>query len=215
MAKNQIVIIPTFNELNSLKKIINLCPKNWKLFVIDDCSNDRTVHWLKKNKIQHIKNNINLGYEKSILKGLNYAIKVKNIKFIATLDSDGEHNPKYLNKMKKKMIDNKLDMIVAERSKYNRISELIIGKIYKKKFEIPDPLSGFKVYKKESLSLIFNKIKPYFFLVDIINLIHRNSGKIGCMKITSRKRYEGNPKVGSNIFVNIKILFIVILFIYY
>lgn len=215
MAKNQIIIIPTFNELNSLRKVISSCPKNWKILVVDDCSKDKTVNFLKKNKIQYIKNKNNIGYEKSILKGFNYALKFKKLKFIATLDADGEHSPKYLNKMMKIMINKNLDMIIAKRNNFNRISEKIIGKIYNLKFKIPDPLSGYKLYKKDSLNLVFKKIKTNFFLVDVINLIKLNSGRIESLFTINKKRYEGKPKVGGSIFVNIKILIIVILFIYY
>ena len=153
--------------------------------------------------------------EKTILKGFKYALKLKNLKFIATLDSDGEHNPKYLNKMMKIMINKKLDMIIAKRTNFNRISEEIIGKIYNLKFKIPDPLSGYKLYKKESLNLVFKQIKTSFFLVDIINLIKLNSGKIESLITVNKKRYEGEPKVGRSFFVNLKILIIIILFFYY
>jgi len=215
VAKNQIIIIPTFNELNSLKKVINSYPKNWNILVVDDCSKDKTINFLKKNKIQYVKNKHNLGYEKSILRGFNYALKFKKFRYVATLDSDGEHNPKYLKKMLKIMIEKNLDMVIAERSNYNRISEKIIGKIYKFKFNISDPLSGYKLYKKESLNLVLKKIKTSFFLVDIINLFKLNSGKIKSLPIISKKRNEGKPKVGSSFFVNLKILMLIILFIYY
>lgn len=215
MEKNQIIIIPTLNELNSLKEVIKSCPKNWKILVVDDCSKDKTINFLKKKKIQYLKNKNNLGYEKSILKGFKYALKLKNLKFIATLDSDGEHNPKYLNKMMKIMINKNLDMIIAKRNNFNRLSEKIIGKIYNLKFKIPDPLSGYKLYKKETLKLVFKKIKTSFFLVDIINLIKINSGKIDSLITVNNKRYEGKPKVGHSFFVNLKILIIIILFIYH
>lgn len=215
MEKNKIIIIPSYNELNSLKKVVNACPKNWKVLVVDDCSMDNTVNFLKKNKIQYIKNKHNLGYERSILKGFKYVLKSKKTKFIATLDSDGEHNPRYLNIMMKKMINKNLDMIIAERSNYNRISEAIIGVIYNLKYNISDPLSGFKIYKKESIQLVLKKINTCFFLVDIINLIKLNLGAIGSINIKSKKRKEGRPKVGSSIFVNLKIFFLLVLFIYY
>ena len=60
-----VVLIPVYNELNNLKKILN---KNKKLFfIVDDYSNDNTESFLKKNKINYIRNKKNLGYEKSLL----------------------------------------------------------------------------------------------------------------------------------------------------
>ena len=67
------ILIPSYNELPNLKKILK---KNKKLFfIVDDNSNDGTKYFLKKNKIAFIKNKKNLGYEKSLLRGINYIIK--------------------------------------------------------------------------------------------------------------------------------------------
>ena len=68
-----VVLIPAYNELNNLKKILN---KNKKMFfIVDDYSNDNTKIFLKKNKINYIRNKKNLGYEKSLLIGINHIIK--------------------------------------------------------------------------------------------------------------------------------------------
>ena len=43
-----IILIPSYNELPNLKKILE---KNKKLFfIVDDCSNDKTEIFLKKKK---------------------------------------------------------------------------------------------------------------------------------------------------------------------
>jgi glycosyltransferase involved in cell wall biosynthesis len=70
------VIIPVFNGasfLSVLRKSIG-SPK-YHIVLVDDCSNDNTENFLKKNKISYIRNKKNLGYEKSLLKGINYIIK--------------------------------------------------------------------------------------------------------------------------------------------
>lgn len=209
MEHNKIIIIPTYNELNSLKRVILNCPKKWKILILDDCSKDKTIKWLKKNKISFIKNNQNLGYEKNLIKGFEYVLKQKKYKLVATIDADGEHDPKFLDKMKNKIKLQKLDMIIAEREKYNRISEAFIGKLYKKKFNISDPLSGYKIYKTKTLEKILPKIKNIFFLVDIINLMISQGKKIGTIRIKSNKRKFGKPKVGGGFIVNFKIFFLI------
>ena len=45
-----IILIPSFNELNNLKKFIKDIHKRYKVLIIDDCSSDNTSTWLKKNK---------------------------------------------------------------------------------------------------------------------------------------------------------------------
>ena len=40
-------------------------------------------------------------------------------------------------------------MVISERNNYNRLSEALVGKIFKLKYGIKDPLSGYKIYKKK------------------------------------------------------------------
>ena len=51
MEKNKIIIIPTFNELKSIRKVIKDCPKDWNILVVDDASTDSTNLWLRKTKL--------------------------------------------------------------------------------------------------------------------------------------------------------------------
>ena len=168
MEKNKIIIIPTFNELRSIKKVIKDCPNNWNILVVDDASSDGTNLWLKKKKINFLLNKKNLGYEKSLIKGFKKVIKNKNLKYLATMDADGEHNPKYLKKMVNYISKKNLDMVISERNSYNRLSEAFVGKIFKLKYGIKDPLSGFKIYKVSALKKIIKNVKTNSFLVDII-----------------------------------------------
>ena len=77
------ILIPSFNELKSLKKIIyqfNLMKEidiRRDILILDDCSTDKTKIFLKKNKINFLRNNQNIGYENNIIKGINYLKKKK------------------------------------------------------------------------------------------------------------------------------------------
>ena len=72
------ILIPSFNELKSLKKIIyqfNLMKEidiRRDILILDDCSTDKTKIFLKKNKINFLRNNQNIGYENNIIKGCLY-----------------------------------------------------------------------------------------------------------------------------------------------
>ena len=83
-----IILIPSFNELNNLKKFIKEIHKRYKVLIIDDCSSDNTSTWLKKNKINFIKNKKNIGYEQSLIKGLKILSKVKKVKKIITVEEN-------------------------------------------------------------------------------------------------------------------------------
>lgn len=133
---------------------------------MNDCSDDNTKNLKKKfKKIKILNNKKRLGYEDNILKGFKYIFVLKQkYKYIVTFDADGEHhvdNLKKLNYLIKKNYN--YDMLIGERSILNRFSEKIISISFYFKFNLKDPLSGFKIYKTSSLKkLTCLKLKVYF-----------------------------------------------------
>ena len=196
-----IILVPAYNELANLKKILK---KNKKLFlVIDDYSSDNTQNFLKNNKISYIRNKKNLGYEKSLIKGLSYL--KKKAKYVCTVDGDGEHP---INKIKKIYFfakKNKIDLVICNRKNKNRLLENILSFIFWIRFGLKDPLSGMKMYYMPKLKKIINQIDKNSFLVDIIiNFIVRKY-KVYNYEILTKKKI-GSSKVGYGFNIQLKIL---------
>ena len=86
------IILPNFNSSDSIKEtiksIINQTFKNWRLIIVDDCSDKKTKTILKKFsknkkiKIFWLKKNKGAGYCR------NYAIKKSKSPYLAFIDSD-------------------------------------------------------------------------------------------------------------------------------
>ena len=86
------IIIPNYNSYKTLKDTISSVfaqtYKNWKLIIVDDNSNEKTIKLLKKFKknkkikIFFLKKNMGTGFCR------NLAIKNSSSKFISFLDSD-------------------------------------------------------------------------------------------------------------------------------
>ena len=112
-----ILLIPSFNELNNFKTFLIGLKKNYNILVVDDCSTDKTSEFLKKNKILFIKNKKNLGYETSLLKGIQFIKKRKRYKKILTIDADGQHKVKYIHLINKMFDQNNADMVIGVRKK--------------------------------------------------------------------------------------------------
>lgn len=199
-----VVLIPAYNELNNLKKILN---KNKKLFfIVDDYSNDNTESFLKKNKINYIRNKKNLGYEKSLLIGINYIIKnYKKKKTICTLDGDNEHPINLVNKIYKLFLKKNYDILVCNRKIKNRFLEECLSRIFSAKYKIKDPMSGMKLYKIHALKKIINFASNNFFLVDLLYLAIKNKFKIANYEINTKRNLK-NSKVGFGFKTQIKIL---------
>mgnify|MGYP001203075341 FL=1 len=129
------------------------------------------------------------------------------------MDGDGQHKPAYIKKIFSYLIKNNFDVVVGERERKNRIIEKVISKIFKKKFNIWDPLSGFKLYKKEKLKQInLSKLKK-FFLVDLLILFINRRCNVKNFRIKTFLRKD-SPRVGSVFFTNLKMLKI-LKFIYF
>ena len=104
------IILPNYNSsqfiLETVKSILGQTHKNWKLIIVDDCSNKETIRVLKKIKknkkikIFWLKKNRGAGFCR------NYAIKKSNSPYIAFIDSDDlwkkDKLKKQINFMKKK-----------------------------------------------------------------------------------------------------------------
>lgn len=207
LEKNKVIIlIPSHNEIKTLEKIcLEIKKLRLKFLVIDDASNDGTLLWLKKKNINYIKNKKNIGYESSIIAGINYIIKNFDSKYLITFDADGEHQTKDLIRVIKRLKHKNVDMVIGNRDKFNRLSEHILSFLFFIKFDVKDPLSGFKAYSVQKLKKIKNKINAKFYLVDIITLFKAKNFFIKNIHIKTKKRTD-KSRVGNIFFTNIKIL---------
>lgn len=108
---NVLIIIPAHNEENSIASVLqdikkelkkNNIDNTTKILVIDDWSSDNTVDVVKKQGVKIISNFAHLGYGGSLQVGYRYAIEY-GFKFTIQMDADGQHDPKNIIKIYKKL----------------------------------------------------------------------------------------------------------------
>ena len=122
------IILPNFNSAPFIEKTINSIItqtyKNWKLIIVDDFSDKKTVNILKKiksNKIIKIfwqKKNRGAGFCR------NYAIKKSNSPFVAFIDSDDV--------WKKNKLKNQIDFMKKNNFSFTYTNYETFGKKMKK-----------------------------------------------------------------------------------
>lgn len=193
------IIIPCRNESKNIIKILKKL-NNKNIFIINDSSSDNLKKKIKHFKNIKILNNLKRqGYEKSIIKGISFIKKLKDskIKYILTMDGDGEHNPIYVNKIYQKIRNFKLDLVIGNRSVKNRKSENYISSIFKKKLKFEDPYSGFKIYNKKKLLKLYHKCSLKYFLADLCLLFKQKNFKIKNISIVTRKNKFRKSRVNS------------------
>lgn len=221
------IVIPILNEGKNLKDLIERINKNLKKFkfeiiFVDDNSTDGSHYLLKKYKkiykIRYFIRKQNPDLSLSCILGFK---KSKYDKIIV-MDGDLQHDPKYLPKMIKLFLKDRLDFVVAARNFSNfsipglSFIRFIASKILIYVFFIlvgtrtSDPMSGFFLFKKKIFKKNEYKLfaKGYKILSDLI-YSERDNVKVKDLNITFNLRKKGNSKM------NLKVLINIILFIFF
>ena len=104
-----VIVIPVYDDWKSLNKLLyeingNTSTKELvKILIINDFSKKKPqLNFKKLNKIKEIKIlelAKNLGSQRAIAVALNYLKKIESSFYVTIMDSDGEDDPKHINKM--------------------------------------------------------------------------------------------------------------------
>lgn len=122
--KNILILIPVFNDWQSLSKLLFLLDDSLKdsainieVFIADDFSTQEAFHIIKKHDYQRIRNiytlrlRRNLGHQRAIAVGLSFIHCNLECNAVIVMDGDGEDNPYEIDKM----------IAVAEQSENSKI----------------------------------------------------------------------------------------------
>lgn len=213
MFKDLIILIPAYNEQKNLQKVIKKFKKLSQILVVNDYSNDRTYDIAKKNSDYVVNNKKRLGYDKTLRAGISFIINNLKKKYILTVDADGQHKEKFIEKFLQAI--KRKDIVIGKRDIFNRKIEKEISRESFAKFKISDPLSGMKCYKIKSIKNYFSGLKKnsdylgmFFFkwIFDLkivnINISVNKKNKISSMgesKFIEKKFYNIFKKLTFNL----------------
>ncbi|PLX00006.1 MAG: glycosyl transferase [Marinilabiliales bacterium] len=150
------IVIPAFNEEEGIKagldSIIerNLHEKH-EVIYINDGSTDKTREIIEKYPVKLFNHNVNKGYGAALKTGIRKATGEK----VIILDSDGQHDPKYIDTLLELLETH--DMVIGERTDTSyqvknrsagkklirRIGEFLVEQ------KLPDYNSGFRGFDRE------------------------------------------------------------------
>lgn len=139
------IIIPAFNEQDTILPVINSIMKYGIPIVVNDGSTDNTSHLLNQTKAEVVSHSFNLGYEAALNSGFKRAVEL-NCDIVLTFDADGQHDAELVNRFISS-IGKGNDIVVGIRSRKQRMSESLFSIYTKYKFGIKDPLCGMKAYR--------------------------------------------------------------------
>ena len=177
-ALNCCILIPTYNNAQTLEKLINdVSEYSGKIIVVNDGATDSTNHILAKfNNIHVVSYLNNKGKGFALRTGFEAACK-RGFDYVITIDSDGQHFADDIPVFVEKLEMEKNSIIIGARNMNqdsvpgksnfgNRFSNLWFK--FNTGISVPDTQSGFRLYPVKLLEGI-NFITPkYEFEVEVI-----------------------------------------------
>lgn len=174
MFKENLVIIPTYNEIENIEAIIRKVmhlDERFDVLIIDDGSPDNTALKVKElqeeypNELHLIERSGKLGLGTAYIHGFKWAIE-QGYEFIYEMDADFSHNPEDLVRLYKACKIDGFDVAVGSRYiKGVNVVNWPMGRVLMSYFagvyvrfitgmKIMDPTAGFICYRKEVLKTI-------------------------------------------------------------
>ncbi len=217
--KKSIVIIPTFNEMENIPKLLpEVLSKDEgiEVLVVDDSSPDGTADYVEKlmqsnDKIHLIKRDYKMGLGTAYITGFKYALE-RSFDYIFEMDADFSHDPKeiviFLNEIKN------YDLVLGSRyvSGVNVVNwpmhRLILSysaNIYTKiitGLHVKDATGGYKCFRREVLEAInLDEIKSngYAFQIEMTFKAWKKGFKIKEIPIIFIDRVKGSSKMSKKI----------------
>mgnify|MGYP003640535031 FL=1 len=215
------VIIPAFNEADSIAHVINEIPKTVsEVIVVNNNSTDDTVKNAEKAGAT-VLTETRKGYGYACLKGLDYiAGKSKQPDIIVFIDGDYSDYPEELDKIVAPILENNIDFVVGARTKSlreegsmtpqqvfgNWLATFLMSLFFGAKFT---DLGPFRAIKYEKLKELNMEDKTYGWTVEMQLKVLKK--KMTYTEVPVRyKRRIGVSKVSGtvkgSIFAGIKIL---------
>tara|TARA_B100000686_G_C16799706_1_gene985066 strand:- start:2181 stop:2828 length:648 start_codon:yes stop_codon:yes gene_type:complete len=196
------IVIPAYNESKNIKNIIESIKPYGIPIVVDDGSLDDTAEISRNSGAIVCNHKNNLGYDQALNSGLN-AVDELGLDYAITMDADGEHAAKDIEKIKELLLTS--DIVVGIREKKARISEYLFGLYTNRTYGIKDPLCGMKGYKMLSYKNISNK-NSYKSIGTELLLKGLDAGlRVEQIRLTHYAKRKGKPKLGGFIKSNILI----------
>jgi dolichol-phosphate mannosyltransferase len=221
-----LIIIPTYNERENIKKLIPAIKKvnrSCHILIVDDNSTDGTgleiKRFTRKDKtIKLLSRSKKTGLGTAYVDGFKYALKEK-YDLIFEMDADFSHDPKYIPDFLREIKD--YDLVIGSRylngvSVVNwPISRLILSKFanFYARFitglPLTDCTSGYKCYRRKVIEDIdLNKIHSdgYAFQIEMHYKAWKKGFKIREIPIIFVDRHSGSSKMSRKVMLEAAIV---------
>lgn len=165
--KDVVVIIPAYNEEESLSRLlpeIRAAVPEYDIIVINDGSSDRTEEVAGNAGVRSISLPFNCGIGAAVQTGFRYAVE-KGYSVAVQVDGDGQHDPGFIRPLVAALREGKLDVAIGSRFLekkgfqatplrrfgiwiFQTVNSRILGQT------VTDNTSGFRAYSNRAFSFL-------------------------------------------------------------
>ena len=197
------IVVPAYNEENAVRHSLDrMVERNYhsryEVIYVDDGSADSTFDIISQYPVKCFRHNVNKGYGAALKTGIR---KAKGEK-IVILDSDGQHDPAYIDTLIGMLDD--YDMVIGERTddsfqvkrrqKGKRVIRMIGEMLVEQK--LPDYNSGFRGFDRRLIAEMLHIMPNGFSFSTTSTLAFLKEGyTIGTFPITVKERLGRSSNV--------------------
>lgn len=220
MTENKtLIIVPTFNELDNITKLIpDLLSRsaNPDILIVDDNSPDGTAEFIQQlavsnDRIHLIKREKKMGLGTAYIEGFKFALK-NNYDFIFEMDADYSHDPKEIPNFLNAIQEN--DLVLGSRYSngvnvvnwpMRRLLLSYFANIYTRiitGLPVKDATGGFKCFRRkvlEGINLDRVKSNGYAFQIEMTYKAFKKGFRIKEIPIIFIDRMKGKSKMSKRI----------------
>ncbi len=219
MPEKSLVIIPTYNEMENIKRLIpDILGRyeNLDVLVVDDNSPDGTGTYVEKlsqsnERIKIIKRAGKMGLGTAYVEGFKYALK-NNYDYIFEMDADYSHDPKEIKNFLEAIKD--YDLVIGSRYKggvnvVNWPMKRLILSVFANKYTrlitglpVHDATGGYKCFRRKVLEAInLDEIHSngYSFQIEMNYKAWKKGFRVGEINIIFIDREKGASKMSKKI----------------
>lgn len=219
MPEKSLIIIPTYNELENISRLLPELLKMYEsldILIVDDNSPDGTGKFIeeiiqKDNRVKLIKREKKQGLGTAYIAGFKYALQ-HNYDYIFEMDADFSHDPKEIKNFLEAI--KTLDLVLGSRyvrgvNVINWPMRRLLLSYFANKYtrfitgmKIQDATGGFKCFRKkvlESINLDHIKSNGYAFQIEMTFKAWKKGFKVGEIPIIFFDRVKGSSKMSKKI----------------
>lgn len=203
-----LVIVPAYNEESNLAGIIKEVRKkaSWvDILVVDDGSKDDTAKIARDLGVTVVTHSFNLGIGGAVQTGFKIA-RMWNYDIAVQIDGDGQHDPAFISRLVKSIVEGNVDISVGSRFLKNkkadgsfirhigihffsRLTTLITGT------RITDCSSGFRALNRSAIELFSDEYPVDFPDAEALIIARRAGLRIDEVPVRFRRRRGGKSSL--------------------